>query len=46
MVQSFNTKAILTLASVLRRPYLMTPHVSVATISGEEICRRESLAVF
>ncbi|KAL7576526.1 hypothetical protein ACA910_018024 [Epithemia clementina (nom. ined.)] len=33
MVQSLNTKAILTLASVLRRPLLMVPHVSVASVS-------------
>jgi len=35
MVQSLNTKALLTLASVVRRPYLATPHVHVKTISGE-----------
>jgi phosphatidylglycerophosphatase GEP4 len=34
MVQSLNTKAIVTLASVLRRPSLMIPHISVPTISG------------
>eukprot|EP00978_Attheya_sp_CCMP212_P024579 scaffold77469_cov50-Attheya_sp.AAC.4 len=33
MVQSVNTKAIMTLASVLRRPYLMSPHVQVNNIS-------------
>jgi phosphatidylglycerophosphatase GEP4 len=33
MVQSINTKALLTLASVARRPYLAAPHVHVATIS-------------
>lgn len=33
MVQSVNTKAIMTLASVMRRPYLACPHVSVSTIS-------------
>ncbi|CAB9502188.1 Conserved hypothetical protein [Seminavis robusta] len=33
MVQSMNTKALLTLASVARRPGLMTPHVSVDTVS-------------
>ena len=33
MVQAINTKALLTLASVLRKPGLMVPHVSVATIS-------------
>lgn len=33
MVQSLNTKALLTLASVVRRPGLMTPHVAVETIS-------------
>ena len=33
MVQSINTKAILTLASVARRPGLMVPHVSVANVS-------------
>lgn len=34
MVQSFNAKALVTLASVLRRPYLMSPHVFVNNISG------------
>lgn len=33
MVQSLNTKALLTLASVARRPGLMTPHVAVDTVS-------------
>ncbi len=33
MVQSINTKALLTLASVVRRPYLASPHVHVPTIS-------------
>jgi phosphatidylglycerophosphatase GEP4 len=33
MVQSLNTKAILTLSSVLRRPGLLAPQVSVATVS-------------
>lgn len=33
MVQSLNTKAIVTLASVMRRPYLASPHLSVGTIS-------------
>jgi phosphatidylglycerophosphatase GEP4 len=33
MVQSINTKALLTLASVLRRPGLLVPQVSVSTIS-------------
>ena len=33
MVQSLNTKALLTLASVVRRPTLMTPHLAVDTIS-------------
>mmetsp|Transcript_16104 Transcript_16104/g.20431 ORF Transcript_16104/g.20431 Transcript_16104/m.20431 type:complete len:250 (+) Transcript_16104:127-876(+) len=33
MVQSINTKAILTLASVVRRPYLASPHIHVDTIS-------------
>ena len=33
MVQSLNTKALLTLASVVRRPSLLTPHVAVETIS-------------
>ena len=33
MVQSINTKAIMTLASILRRPSLLVPHLSVATIS-------------
>mmetsp|Transcript_13814 Transcript_13814/g.20227 ORF Transcript_13814/g.20227 Transcript_13814/m.20227 type:complete len:249 (-) Transcript_13814:98-844(-) len=33
MVQSLNTKALFTLASVLKRPGLMSPHLSVANIS-------------
>eukprot|EP00980_Cylindrotheca_fusiformis_P028662 scaffold22634_cov123-Cylindrotheca_fusiformis.AAC.9 len=33
MVQSINTKALLTLASVVRRPSLLVPHVSLANIS-------------
>jgi phosphatidylglycerophosphatase GEP4 len=33
MVQSLNTKAIVTLASVLRRPQLIVPHLSVCTVS-------------
>ena len=33
MVQSLNTKAILSLASVVRRPSLMVPHVAVANVS-------------
>ena len=33
MVQSINTKALLTLASVVRRPYLASPHIHVPTIS-------------
>jgi phosphatidylglycerophosphatase GEP4 len=33
MVQAVNTKAIFTLASVMRRPHLLVPHVSVDTIS-------------
>lgn len=33
MVQSINTKALLTLASVIRRPFLASPHVHVQTIS-------------
>lgn len=33
MVQSINTKALLTLASVVRRPFLAVPHVHVQTIS-------------
>lgn len=33
MVQSINTKALLTLASVIRRPFLASPHVHVPTIS-------------
>lgn len=33
MVQSINTKALLTLASVVRRPGLLTPHVAVDTVS-------------
>ena len=34
MVQSVNTKALVTLASVMRRPYLLSPHVHVSNISG------------
>jgi hypothetical protein len=37
MVQSINTKAIFTLASVLRRQALIVPHVSVANVSGKKI---------
>mmetsp|Transcript_29143 Transcript_29143/g.44834 ORF Transcript_29143/g.44834 Transcript_29143/m.44834 type:complete len:231 (+) Transcript_29143:87-779(+) len=33
MVQSINTKALLTLASVVRRPSLMVPHVSLQNVS-------------
>ena len=33
MVQSINTKALLTLASVARRPYLLSPHIHVPSIS-------------
>jgi phosphatidylglycerophosphatase GEP4 len=33
MVQAVNTKAILTLAAVIRRPSLLVPHVSVDNIS-------------
>ena len=33
MVQSINTKALLTLASVVRRPSLLVPHATVDTIS-------------
>jgi phosphatidylglycerophosphatase GEP4 len=33
MVQSINTKALVTLASVLRRPSLLVPHVSLENIS-------------
>jgi phosphatidylglycerophosphatase GEP4 len=33
MVQSLNTKALLTLASVVRRPSLMVPHVSLDNVS-------------
>lgn len=33
MVQSVNSKAILTLASVIRRPALLVPHLSVSTVS-------------
>ena len=33
MVQSINTKALLTLASVARRPGLVTPHVALDTVS-------------
>jgi len=33
MVQSINTKALITLASVCRRPYIASPHIHVPTIS-------------
>lgn len=33
MVQALNTKALLSLASVVRRPGLLVPHVSVPTLS-------------
>ncbi|KAL3945106.1 MAG: hypothetical protein SGBAC_000835 [Bacillariaceae sp.] len=33
MVQSLNTKALLTLASVIRRPSLLVPHVSLDNVS-------------
>lgn len=33
MVQSINIKAITTLATVIRRPYIIAPHVHVANIS-------------
>jgi phosphatidylglycerophosphatase GEP4 len=33
MVQSINTKAIMTLASIMRRPGLLVPHVSCSSIS-------------
>lgn len=33
MVQSINIKALTTLASVVRRPYLISPHIHVASIS-------------
>ena len=33
MVQSINIKALTTLASVVRRPYLISPHIHVNTIS-------------
>jgi phosphatidylglycerophosphatase GEP4 len=39
MVQSINTKAIMTLASVLRRPSLLIPHFSVATISDIDFAK-------
>ena len=35
MVQSVNFKALTTLASVVRRPYLASPHVFVPTVSGK-----------
>ena len=35
MVQSINLKALSTLASVVRRPYLAAPHVFVPTVSGK-----------
>lgn len=35
MVQSINIKALTTLASVVRRPYLAAPHVFVPTVSGK-----------
>ena len=37
MVQSVNIKALTTLASVIRRPYLASPHVFVPTVSGESV---------
>ena len=33
MVQSINTKAIVTIASIVRRPALLVPHISVGTLS-------------
>jgi phosphatidylglycerophosphatase GEP4 len=33
MVQALNTKALVTLASIVRRPGLMVPHVTVHTVS-------------
>ena len=33
MVQSINTKAIVTIASIVRRPGLLVPHISVGTLS-------------
>ncbi len=33
MVQSMNGKALITLASVIRRPYLASPHINVPSIS-------------
>jgi len=33
MVQSVNTKAVLMLATIARRPSLLVPHVSVANVS-------------
>ena len=35
MVQSVNIKALSTLVSVVRRPYLAAPHVFVPTVSGK-----------
>jgi len=35
MVQSINTKAILSIATIIRRPYLASPHVPVNTVSGK-----------
>lgn len=40
MVQSVNTKAILTLASIVRRPGLLVPHLSVANVSEVRVGER------
>lgn len=44
MVQAINTKAIFTLASVIRRPSLLVPHVSVATVSALDFARLKEAA--
>jgi hypothetical protein len=41
MVQSVNTKAILTLASIVRRPGLLVPHLSVANVSEVRTSQQE-----
>jgi len=44
MVQSVNTKAIMTLTTILRRPALLVPHVSVSNIS--EVIDEQCFALF
>lgn len=43
MVQSVNTKAILTLASIMRRPGLLVPHVSVANVTEVNVAMAAAL---